>query len=79
MGWYGIQKSAYHKSDTDLNKSIDKIAKKLNDIPSDKLYEHFFKVIVIIKDYDKELSLFINNEEFKSSAGRVSYGRYCSC
>lgn len=54
-----------HKSDTDLSKAIDKIAQRLNDIPAEKLDEHYFKVI--IDDYDEELSLFINSDKFKNS------------
>jgi molecular chaperone HtpG len=54
-----------HKSDTDLSKAIDKISKRLDDIPSDKPDDHFFKVV--IDDYDEELSLFINNDNFKVS------------
>jgi molecular chaperone HtpG len=53
-----------HKADTDLIKAIDEIAKKLDDIPTTKADEHFF--MVIIEDYDDELSLFINDKNFKS-------------
>jgi molecular chaperone HtpG len=49
-----------HQSDTDLTEAIDKIAKRLDDIPSKKPDDHFFKVI--IENYDDELSLFINDK-----------------
>ena len=51
-----------HRSDTDLTEAIDKIAKRLDDIPSKKPDEHFFKVI--IEDYDDELFLFIKSVNF---------------
>jgi molecular chaperone HtpG len=53
-----------HKSNTDLSKAIDKIAKRLDDIPSEKPEEHFFKVI--IEDYDEELALFIDSDKFSN-------------
>ena len=53
-----------HRADTDLVKAIDDIAKRLEDIPTEKVEEHFFKVI--IEDYDEELSSFIRDKDFKN-------------
>ena len=65
--WDGTEfhKLLDQKSDTDLNKAIFKITSILDDKPYKDADEHFFKVI--IEEYDEELSLFINSDNFFNS------------
>lgn len=52
-------------SDTDLTKAVNKITKRLEDIQVKSIEDHFFNVI--IEDYDDELSLFIESDNFYNS------------
>jgi len=67
FSWDGtkFKKLLNNKSDTDLLKAIKNISKRLDDIQLNKPDEHFFNVI--IEDYDEELLLFINNDNFNNS------------